>query len=126
MLEVRSNSDEPISESKYQLGDELLLVASSVHGVNPPASLSFSQVVSNEIHTMVMEGSFSELGYPEVLLAIRLNGRNDIKFPAGLDLEKIKFFGSFVSVDFISQILMNYMTVRNLIDRKIQNHIDGY
>lgn len=120
------NSIIPISEEKILFGDEILLIASSVYGVNPPASPAFSKIVSNEIHQMFANGILSHLGYSEVILAIRLNGRGDIQLPSNLDLEKIKFSGSFISVDFISKILNNYLLVRNFIDRKLQNFIDGY
>lgn len=120
------NSKLPVSEEFSSFGDELLLQSSAIHGVKPPDSQLFSEIISTEIEEMITSGGFSSLGYEEILFAIRLNAWHDFDLPGSLDVERIKFFGAFISPDFLSRVLKNYVTIRNFLDRKLKNFIDGF
>jgi hypothetical protein len=125
ILEARIGSDGNIADSE-DFGEELLLKTSAIHGVKIPDSVGFSEILSGEIENMILEGDFSILSYEEVLLAIRINANSSFQFPHSLDVEKVKFYGNFVSPEFISKILLNYMTARNELDKKLKNFIDGF
>ena len=125
ILEARIGSDGNIADSE-DFGEELLLKTSAIHGVKIPDSVGFSEILSGEIENMILEGDFSILSYEEVLLAIRINANSSFQFPSSTDVEKVKFYGNFVSPEFISKILLNYMTVRNELDKKLKNFIDGF
>jgi hypothetical protein len=42
------------------------------------------------------------------------------------DSVKVEFRGNCFNVDFVSNVLSAYMSMRNSVDRKLQNQIDGY
>lgn len=106
-------------------GDEILLVASAVHGVKVPDSTSFAAIVSKEIENIFSSGCLQEIGYEEILFAIRLNGNTHIRLPETIDVDRVKFFGSFISPSFISAIMSNYMAIRDFLDKKLQYFIDN-
>lgn len=125
IINARISSDEPVSEEKKSFGDLLLLKASAIHGVNPPASASFSEVVSQEIESMILNGEFSKLGYAEILLAIEINGLSNLRIPPAYEFEKVKFYGAFVSAEFLSSVIYNYTLLRNTLDKKLRGFITG-
>lgn len=103
--------------------DELQLVACISHSISPPYSSLISELVAKEI--VVMMGRFPDLTYEETLLAIRFNADAGLAVPKNTDIEKIKFSGNFIGINFLSQIFKNYMSLRNLLDQKLKNFIDG-
>lgn len=120
IINSRISSDTPVSEEKDSFGDALLLKASAIHGINPPASASFSEIVAQEIESMILNSEFSKLGYSEILLAIEVNGLNNFRIPPEYEYEKVKFYGSFVGAEFLSSVIFSYLTLRDGLDKKLR------
>jgi hypothetical protein len=123
-------SEEPFSklsekDEKVAL-DEIMLRGAANTGCNLPNTDFFANIIGEEIAIHVKEFGYQDLTAGEILLALRLNSKGDAKYPAGLTLEQVPFFGNCFNVEFLSKVLSNYMVLRNYIDRKFQNHIDGY
>lgn len=98
----------------------------AIYGFYPPASEDMIDLISSEMYAYFLNQGFSHLTIDEFHLALQLNARGNLKFPSGVDAEPVKPFGATVSVKFVSDVLCLYMKFRDLLDRKIQNHIDGY
>lgn len=106
--------------------DQLMLRGAAICGCKLPSTEFFAEIIADELTELIVNFGYSELTYLELLLAMRINAKGGFKFPSGLDLETISFFGNSFNVDYYSKVLNNYMTIRNLLDRKLQNFIDGY
>ena len=73
----------------------------------------------------ILNYGYAELTYSEILLALRINSKGGYRFPTGIELEPVTFFGNCFNIDYFSKVISNYMAIRNLLDRKLQNIIDG-
>jgi len=82
--------------------------------------------MASELEIIIENFGYSELTEEELLLALRLNCITGVKYPSGLEIEKIPFTGATFNVFFISNVLENYMKIRTILDRKFQNKIDGH
>ena len=119
-----------ISFSKLELVDtlvdEMILRLVSICGCNLPNTDIFARFIADEISNFILEFGYSEYTMDEILLAFRLNARGGNKNPNGEEIERVQFFGNCLNVDYVARVLENYRTIRNLLDRKIQNKLDGY
>ncbi len=106
--------------------DQIMLRGAAISGCVVPATEFFAEIISEEITEFILGFGYGELTYAEILLAMRFNSKGGFKFPTGVELETISFFGYCFNVDYFSKVLSNYNTIRNLLDRKLQNFIDGY
>lgn len=106
--------------------DQIMLKGAAISGCSLPNTEFFAQIIGEELSEFILNFGFSELTYDELLLALRMNVKGGFKLPVGLEVEFINFFGNCFNIDFFSKIIANYMAVRNQLDRKLQNHIDGY
>ena len=118
-----NNSNEN-DEFKNICADEIQEKSCAWYSVLPPPSKNFTKAVSKEI--LMMLEDYPELAYEEILLAIRFNASSPNDIPSNLEIDKIKFFGSFIGVGFLSLVLDNYMKLRKFLDRKLKNLIDGF
>ena len=119
-----------ISFSKIELidtlVDEMILRLVSICGCNLPNTDIFARFIADEISKFILEFGYAEYTMDEILLAFRLNARGGNKHPNGEEIERVQFFGNCLNVDYVARVLENYRTIRNLLDRKIQNKLDGY
>lgn len=106
--------------------DQIMLQAAAIIGCPTPETEFFAEVVSNTMMNYLKRFGFGELTLAEIILAIELNTQAGLRFPSGLEVEKVPFFGVCFNIDFLSRILSNYMIFRNNLDRKFENFIDGY
>lgn len=113
-------------ESLRVAADQIILKSAYIVGCPTPETEFYSEGLAKEMIEYLNEFGFSELTLNEIILAIRLNTKGGLKYPSGTDVEKIIFSGTCFNIDFLSKILSNYMTFRNILDRKIENFIDGY
>lgn len=63
------------------------------------------------------------LSYQEMILAFKINA---IGYSGELEIDQIKFTGRNLGVEYIANVLKNYMKQRNLLEGKMRNCIDGY
>ena len=119
-----------ISFSKIELidtlVDEMILRLVSICGCNLPNTDIFARFIADEISKFILEFGYAEYTMDEILLAFRLNAKGGNKHPNGEEIERVQFFGNCLNVDYVARVLENYRTIRNLLDRKIQNKLDGY
>lgn len=106
--------------------DQIMLQAAAIVGCPTPETEFFAEVLSNTMMSYLKKFGFGELTLAEIILAIELNTQAEFRFPSGLEVEKVSFFGVCFNIDFLSRILSNYMIFRNHLDRKLQNFIDGH
>ena len=106
--------------------DQMMLRGAAIYGCTLPQTEFFATFIAEELDVIISEYGFSQLTESELLLALRLNCISGIRFPSGIEIEKVLFTGSTFNVYFISNVLEKYMRIRNLLDAKIQNQIDGY
>lgn len=106
--------------------DQIMLRGAAIYGCTLPQTEFFATFIAEEMEAMILGYGFSELTEAEIVLALRLNCISGIKFPSGLEIEKVPFTGGTFNVYFISNVLEKYMRIRNMLDAKIQNQIDGY
>lgn len=106
--------------------DKILLSGAAITGAPLPVTEFFANIISNEIYIHLTEFGRGELTLSEVLLAIRINSKGEIRMPSGSPMEQVMFYGNCFHVDFLSKILYNYMLLRNSLDRKFENYLDGY
>jgi hypothetical protein len=105
--------------------DELMLRIASIAGCNLPKTDFFAMFIAEEISHYILNFGFQELTVEEILLAFRLNSHG-YRYETGEYMVMVNFTGHCLNVDYVSKVLSNYMTMRRICERKIQNQIDGY
>lgn len=106
--------------------DQIMLRGAAISGCALPATEFFAGFIADELTIFINEFGFREYTLNEILLALRLNSQGGAKTPSGLPIDQVVFSGVCFNVDYISKVLENYKSVRNYLDRKIENQIDGY
>jgi hypothetical protein len=106
--------------------DQIMLRVAAICGCALPNTEFFAKFIAEEISIFISDFGYVDLTLEEILLAFRFNSRGGLKYPNGELIEFIFFTGNCVNVDYISKVLSNYMSLRIILDRKLQNKIDGY
>lgn len=106
--------------------DQIMLRGAAIGGCAVPNTEFFAEIIADELKLFIINFGYSELTYEEILLALRFNAKGGLRHPSGLEIESVPFFGVCFNIDYFSKIIFNYMQMRNQLDRKIQNKIDGY
>lgn len=114
-----------LSDSETRVAtDRIIIDGAAIVGCPLPQTESFATAISNQLVIFINEFGYGELTLSEIMLAIFINSAGYNR--ADGQFMKVKFFGNNISVDFISDVLSNYIQIRNTLDRKFQNEIDGY
>lgn len=106
--------------------DKIILNAAAISGCPTPETDFFADILTNQIKEYINEFGFAELTVAEIILAFQLNTRGGLKNLTGLEIDKIHFAGNCFNIDFMASVLANYLAIRNHLDRKLENFIDGY
>ena len=88
--------------------DQIMLRGAAIYGCTLPQTEFFATFIAEEMEAMILGYGFSELTEAEIVLALRLNCISGIKFPSGLEIEKVPFTGGTFNVYFISNVLEKY------------------
>lgn len=113
------------SDQKYSC-DQIMLKGAAISGCALPQTEFFAEVISGQICEFVSKFGYGELTLKEIILALQMNAKTGLRYPTGSEVEKIVFVGNCFHVDFLSRVLANYLSLRNLLDQKFKNFIDGY
>ena len=105
---------------------KLMVQISCISGIGLPENESYWLVFVSELRSYLMEYGFESYTDDEIILAFQLNCGTVMRNAAGDFIEPIQLFGECISVDYVIKVLSNYRQLRNLLDRKLQNFIDGY
>jgi len=106
--------------------DAIILKAAAISGCSTPETELFADVLTKEMVLYLNGFGFGNLTIEEIFLALRLNTKGELRYPSGLEIEKVHFSGSCFNIDYLSKVLSNYMAVRNNLDGVLRNKIDGY
>lgn len=106
--------------------DQIILRGSAVCGCPVPETEYFAGIIGEEVSTFIEKFGYGNLNLAEILLAIRMNAKTDIRFPSGNERDIAVFSGGFLNIIFLGKVLTNYLIFRNLLDSRIKNAIDGF
>lgn len=106
--------------------DEIIIKCSAFYGCEMPYTDLFAKILSEAMLNFFTRFGYGELTTAEIILAMEMNLSSDLKIPSEIENEKIEFSGKCVNVMFVSKVLKKYIYLRNMLDRKLQNIIDGY
>jgi hypothetical protein len=106
--------------------DAIMIRASSICGCALPTTDFFTDALNKEIIKFLINMGYEEYTLEEVCLSFQINAGGNVRMPTGIEIEYVQFFGTRFNVDYLSRVLKNYSAMRNMLDRKFQNHIDGY
>lgn len=106
--------------------DEIMIAGAAISGCALPQTEFFAKKIGEHLTVFINEYGYGELTVAEILTAMRLNSRGGLKFPTGLEAEQINFSGNCFNVDYLSKILHNYFSLRNILDGRFKNMIEGY
>ena len=116
-----------------QLGDnmqksvirQLILRASAISGLPVSGSQFILDALEDQLCKYLLKFNFENLNESEMELAFQMNQLNNVYVGNLIEIDKVEPFGSFVSVAYMAKVLGNYRILRNAIDRKLKNFIDG-
>jgi hypothetical protein len=124
-MEARINDESLFcfDENLYRL--HILKMIQNVCAISgcPMPSGEYLDTFESCLSSFISKFGFDELSYSEVVLAFELNvvaAENDSDYPS------VRFIGKNLSVDFFAKTLNVYVAQRQVLDRKLQNIIDGY
>lgn len=106
--------------------DQIMLRVAAICGCPLPNTDFFAKFIAEEITTFIFDFGYQEFTLEEILSAFRFNATGGLKYPTGVEIDQVYFTGSCVNVDYIAKVLSNYLIIRKILDRKLQNKIDGY
>jgi len=82
-------------------------------------------ILADEVIFFLKEHGYENFTIEELLTAFRINCSSTLKYPSELEATHVNVFGEFMSVDYISQVMKNYWILRERLDRKLCNAVDG-
>lgn len=105
--------------------DQIILSGSAITGSSLPQTEFIATFLFSEISKFLIEMGYGELTLDEVLLAMRLNSSGMLTNSSS-ELVSVELRTQNFNVMFVASVLVNYVQMRHLLDRKLQNQIDGY
>lgn len=106
--------------------DQIMLRGAAISGSALPNTDFFADIIASEIENFINECGYRTLTVEEILNAMRLNSKSELRPPGSDYVDRIPFSGNCFNVDYLARILVNYMRCRDWLDRRFQNLIDGY
>ena len=106
--------------------DQIMFRGAASSGCALPQTETFASFIAEEINKMILNFGYEEYTLEELLLAIMFNSMGNIKNPAGQDLEQVQFSGNCINVVYLAKIFNNYRVLRNNLDARLRNLIDGH
>jgi hypothetical protein len=106
--------------------NQIILRCSAEVGCDLPFTETFSNILSEQIILFIKNCEYENYTLREILLSSQINMMYPLPSYLAVEIFEVTFSGRCINVSFISKILNNYKTIRNQLDRKLQNSIDGY
>ncbi|HRP30498.1 MAG TPA: hypothetical protein PKV73_01335 [Agriterribacter sp.] len=106
--------------------DKMILNCSAIVGCGLPQTDYFADILTDAVKTYLVDYGYEILTNTEVMLAMNLNEKRGIRLVSGLELESVAFSGNHFNVSYLAKVIQNYLVIRGQLDRKLQNHIDGF
>jgi hypothetical protein len=124
-LEGKAFSEMTESETRVAI-DQIILRCSADVGCDLPFTDMFANVLSEQIILFIDNCGYLNYTLKEILLCLQINLMHPLPSYLAVEVDEVKFSGRCVNVSFMSKTLNNYKLIRNQLDRKLQNFIDGY
>lgn len=105
---------------------ELMATGVALVGCQTPSTEYLIGKLRFEITNYILEFGYEALTEAEILLAFRLNAHGGLKHPSGLEIEQVEFVGCTFHVEYLAKVLSNYAALRNHLNRKFENQLNGY
>ena len=105
--------------------DQIMLKGAAISGCALPQTEFFADIIADQICDFIENFGFKEFTIREIILSLLINSKGGIKFPSGIELDRVVFNGNCFNVDYLSKVLSNYMAIRAILDQKFKNYIDG-
>lgn len=116
-----------IDEKDLKLAmDQIIVRGAAMMGCELPITDFFADLIADEIEQMILKFGYSKYTLEEILLSMRLNINGGLRWPSGIEIEYVPFSGRTFNAAFLSKTLKNYKSMRDLLDRKLENFIDGH
>lgn len=115
-----------IEEDVRLATDQIMIKGAAIFGCPLPSTEGFAEVISSQICIFLNSFGYGKLTVSEIILAMHLNAVGGFKYSSGDYAERIEFTGKNFNVMFLAKILELYRNMRNYLDRKFENQIDGY
>lgn len=107
--------------------DQIMLRGAAISGCPLPGTEGFAEVIAKELISFINDCGYGELTLSEIILAMRLNAAGGNRHPGTGDyMDSVSFSGNCLNVFYVSKILSNYFLLRNNLDRKFENKVNGY
>lgn len=106
--------------------DQIIVRGAALYGCDMPQTEFFAEILSKEFSAYLLEFGYEDLTLEEIILALKINADGNFINPLGEDIGQTAFFGNFIHVSFVAKILHAYLVLRNGLEAKFKNHIDGY
>lgn len=103
----------------------LILRISVISGLKVPENQIFIDELASQVSKYLTKFNFKNLTESEMELALQINIPVRFSYPSGFSMEIIEPFGDAVNVTFLGKVLNNYMGLRHLVERRLQNFING-
>lgn len=129
IISARCSGKSISSFQKEKLIEGFRSVASScivLYGFFPINNENQMALLVSEMYSYFTKMDFDHLNFPEYHLALQLNAKGNLKIPVGVDLDQVRASSNTLNVKFISDVMCLYLEMRNNLDRKLQNLIDGF
>jgi len=124
-LEGKAFSEMTENETRVAI-DQIILRCSADVGCDLPFTDMFANVLSEQIILFIDNCGYLNYTLKEILLSLQINLMHPLPSYLAVEVDEVKFSGRCVNVSFMSKTLNNYKAIRNQLDRKLQNFIDGY
>lgn len=117
----------PINENKLNTEKSLTLIVKSttIMGFKIIPNEMFITDLSESIIEFLIDFRYDGLSWEEIYLAIRINGFSDKKQLSRIEFDYTPMETPHFNIAFLSSCLSSYMNVRNIVQSKIENMING-
>lgn len=105
---------------------KIVVGISHISGGELPKTEALLDMFIDELHTFILEYGYDAYAIQEILLAFRFNINTKLRQPSGITIDRVELKTQNLSIEYISDVLRCYSVLRDSIDRKFQNHVDGY
>jgi hypothetical protein len=131
VLEARCSSvaasfSEMAADDRQLAWDNILLNGAACTGCELPGSDIFASRIASQISNYIFSFGFKDYNLDEIFLAHQLNAHGNFDELKMLDIDVIPFQGKYFNLNYFAAVLGNYKKIRDFIDRRLQNFLDGY
>lgn len=115
-----------LDDDEYEVfADQVIIRTSAITGTPLPDGDMLPTAIKSELKSMLENFAYDSYTLEEIVLASHLNFFQPLKNPAGNDFKRAES-KSFFNIAYVAQILYNYKTLRDHMERDFENKILGH